>query len=215
MPTANVYIDGFNLYYGALKGTKYKWLDLSAMCQKLLPNRTIGRIRYFTARITVLPHDPYGPARQNAYLRALSTLPNLTIHYGKFVARPQSAPVYPLTSPTPGSPPQLVTILRTEEKRSDVNLATLLMLDCVDDVFDEVVVISNDSDLTLPIDYSVRRFNKTAGVINPHRNGSPSGELSKVATWTYLTINPSVLANSQFNPVIQMGNSQVTKPSSW
>ena len=215
MPTANVYIDGFNLYYGALKGTKYKWLDLSAMCQRLLPNRTIGRIRYFTARITGLPHDPQGPARQNDYLRALSTLPNLTIHYGKFVARPQFWPIHPLTYPAPGSPPQLAKILRTEEKRSDVNLATLLMLDCVDDVFDEVIVISNDSDLTLPIDYSVKRFNKTAGVINPQRYGYPSGELSKVASWTYLTINPSVLANSQFNPVLQVGNIQVAKPSSW
>ena len=48
---ANVYIDGFNLYYGALRGTAYKWLNLSAMCQRLLPGRSIGRIRYFTAKL--------------------------------------------------------------------------------------------------------------------------------------------------------------------
>jgi hypothetical protein len=29
----NVYVDGFNLYYGCLKGTPYKWLDLDAMCR--------------------------------------------------------------------------------------------------------------------------------------------------------------------------------------
>ena len=52
-------------------------------------------------------------------------------------------------------------------------------------------------------------------MLYPHRIGYPSGELSKVASWTYLTINPSVLANSQFNPVVQVGNNQVTKPSSW
>jgi len=23
-----IYIDGFNLYYGALRGTPYKWLDI-------------------------------------------------------------------------------------------------------------------------------------------------------------------------------------------
>ena len=28
MPTANVYIDGFNLFYRCLKGTPYKWLDV-------------------------------------------------------------------------------------------------------------------------------------------------------------------------------------------
>ena len=215
MPTANVYIDGFNLYYGSLRGTNYKWLDLAAMCQQLLPNRSIGRIRYFTARIKALPHDPGGPARQDRYLRALTTLPALTTHFGQFVSRPHFWPVYPLTYTTAGGPPQLTQILRTEEKRTDVNLATLLMLDCIDDVFDEVVVISNDADLALPIDYSVKRFNKTAGVVNPQRYGRLSGELRKVASWTYRTINPTVLANSQFNNVVQVRNGQVVKPATW
>ena len=109
----------------------------------------------------------------------------------------------------------MAQVLRTEEKRSDVNLATLLMLDCVDDAFDEVVVISNDSDLALPIDYAVKRFNKTAGVINPQRYGKPSIELSKVATWTYKKINPSVLSHSQFASVVKVGSGQVAKPTSW
>ena len=52
---ANIYIDGFNLYYGALRKTPYKWLNLLLLCQRLLPNRSIGKIRYFTARITPLP----------------------------------------------------------------------------------------------------------------------------------------------------------------
>ncbi len=30
-----VYVDGFNLYYGTLRGTRYKWLDLSKLCQSL------------------------------------------------------------------------------------------------------------------------------------------------------------------------------------
>ena len=36
-PTANVYVDGFNLYYGALKGSPYKWLDVDALFRTLLP----------------------------------------------------------------------------------------------------------------------------------------------------------------------------------
>ena len=109
----------------------------------------------------------------------------------------------------------MAQILRTEEKRSDVNLATLLLVDCVDDVFDEVVVISNDSDLTLPLEYAVKRFGKTAGVINPQRYGKPSEELSKVASWSYKQINRSVLLHSQFPAVVNAGNSQITKPASW
>jgi len=91
----------------------------------------------------------------------------------------------------------------------------MLMLDCVDDVFDEAVVISNDSDLALPITYAATRFNKTVGIINPQRRGHPSGELSRVASWTYQKINPSVLANSQFSAVVQVGRGQVVKPASW
>jgi hypothetical protein len=47
----NVYVDGFNLYYGCLKGTPYRWLDLEALCSRLLPTNSIHRIRYFTARV--------------------------------------------------------------------------------------------------------------------------------------------------------------------
>lgn len=185
------------------------------MCRKLLPGRQIGRIRYFTARIKPLPHDQQAPVRQNDYLRALGTIPNLTIHFGHFVSRSQTWPVYPITYPPQGGPPLMARILRTEEKRSDVNLATMLLVDCGFDTFDEAVVVSNDSDLALPVEYAVNSFGKTAGVINPQSSGKPSGDLSKVASWTYRLINSSVLANSQFPRVVSAGNAQITKPASW
>jgi hypothetical protein len=81
---ANVYIDGFNLYYGCLRRTPYKWLDLGKLCETLLTDNEIHRIRYFTARIEARPDDPDAPNRQDAYLRALRSVPNLTIHYGHF-----------------------------------------------------------------------------------------------------------------------------------
>lgn len=62
---ANVYVDGFNLYYGALKGTRYKWLDLDALFRKLLPTHELKRIRYFTARISGRPGNPDSPTRQD------------------------------------------------------------------------------------------------------------------------------------------------------
>ena len=51
LPTTNVYIDGFNLYYGALQSTPYRWLDLERLCEFLLPGNAIGEIKYFTARV--------------------------------------------------------------------------------------------------------------------------------------------------------------------
>lgn len=213
--TAIVYIDGFNMYYGSVKETRYKWLNLLVMCQILLPGRTINKIRYFTAEIKAQKHDLDAPIRQKEYLKALETIPNFFIHYGRFVERPQKRPIYPLEYPTPGSPPKLVRILRTEEKRSDVNLATFLMLDCIDEIFDEAVVISNDSDLLLPIESAVNRFNKTVGVINPHRRDSASRELMQVASWSYKEINRSVLAASQFPDTVATPRGPVAKPPSW
>lgn len=40
-----VYVDGFNLYYGALRGSPYKWLDLEALSRRLLPKDDIHLIR--------------------------------------------------------------------------------------------------------------------------------------------------------------------------
>jgi hypothetical protein len=77
-------VDGFNLYYNALKDTPYKWLDLTKLSRLLLPQHDVHSIRYFTARVTAMAHDVDQPRRRETYLRALRTLPNLTIHFGSF-----------------------------------------------------------------------------------------------------------------------------------
>src|SRR5680860_684723 len=97
----NVYIDGFNLYYGAVKGTPYKWLDLEALCRRLLPKDDIKRIRYFTAKISARPGDPQQPQRQQIYLRAPRTLPLVSIHHGHFLTH--SVRML-LANPKPNSP---------------------------------------------------------------------------------------------------------------
>ncbi len=213
--SVNIYVDGFNLYYGALRVTPYKWLNLMAMCQLLLPDEDINRIRYFTAPVLSFPHDPYVRIRQGTYLRALRTLPNLTIHYGRFSSHPTTAPRYPLVYPDPSRPPETVSILKIEEKRSDVNLATLLLLDCFDHDFDAAAVITNDSDLTLPISSIISRFGKSVGVINPHRRSRISLELAHAASWHYRQINRSVLSRSQFPETLQDAQGEFRKPARW
>lgn len=45
-----VYVDGFNLYYGAVKNTPYRWLDLKALFGRLLePRNRIIAVKYYTA----------------------------------------------------------------------------------------------------------------------------------------------------------------------
>ncbi len=139
----NIYVDAFNLYYGCLKGTPYRWLNLEALCKIMLPHDIIQQIKYFTARVIARPHDPNKLIRHDTYLRALGTLPKVSITYGHYLSH---AVKMPLATPPPGGP-YMARVIKTEEKGSDVNLASHLLMDACRDAFDIAVVISNDSDL--------------------------------------------------------------------
>lgn len=80
-----VYVDGFNLYYGCLKGTAHKWLDLAQLCRHVLPRNEVTRIKYFSAKLSARPGDPGLPNRQELYFRALRTLPSVEIILGRFL----------------------------------------------------------------------------------------------------------------------------------
>ena len=76
MKKTRVYIDGYNLYYGLLKGTPWKWLDLELFSKSLLnPDHEIVSIVYFTAPVKTHPHDPAALDRQKIYLQGLSKNP--------------------------------------------------------------------------------------------------------------------------------------------
>jgi hypothetical protein len=121
---------------------------------------------------------------------------------------------YPKNRP-PGSYPQSVYVQLPEEKGSDVNLASYLLLDCFNGDFDEAVVVSNDADLAVPIDIVVNTFHKPVGVINPHIKRRRSATLQKVASWTFQSINRHHIANSQFPPTLTDSQGTITKPATW
>ena len=214
MPTVNFYVDGFNLYYGSLKNrwSQLKWLNLQTFCEGLAAGRTVKRVRYFTAQAQNTRRDPNVAARQQMYLRALATLPKVSIHYGLFVVRDVLMPL--TNNPTPDNP-AIVRVTRTEEKRTDVNLATALLLDCFDNDCDEVVVISNDSDLIAPVTAIRQRFGKPVGIISPQRPQRRSSVLAQAASWSYGTINRRHFANNQLPPQMTDANGAFTKPATW
>jgi hypothetical protein len=65
----NIYVDAFDLYYGCLMDTPYKWLNLRALCELSFPADTIQDIHYFTARIKPNAHDPDKHVRQEPFFR--------------------------------------------------------------------------------------------------------------------------------------------------
>jgi uncharacterized LabA/DUF88 family protein len=165
-----VYVDGFNLYYGTVKDTPYKWLSIDELCQLLLPKNQIARIKYFTARVTGRPDDPDQPVRQQMFLRALRTLPNLEIIYGHFLTNE----VYmPRSDSAPGKL-KYVKVIKTEEKGSDVNIATHLLSDGFSSRYQAAVIVTNDSDLLEPVRIVRNELKLVVGILNPHNEPAES-----------------------------------------
>ena len=164
----NVYVDGFNLYSGALRGWPYRWLDIRQFAQRLLrPDDELDRVRYFTARVRPFPNDPDASVRQATYIRALNTLPGVSVHFGRFlITRPTM-----LRADGRGS----IRVIKSEEKGSDVNLAMHLLLDACDRDFEAALVVSNDSDLTEPVREVQARYGRPVGVALPVLNGDRDG----------------------------------------
>jgi hypothetical protein len=193
-----VYVDGFNLYYGARKlcgrsAPGWRWLDLRALADDLVSRRrnwagaTLDRLIYCTARIDQAT-NPSGYIDQDVYLKALQATRSVDrIELGYYVARVKTAPLA-VRQPGPAGTPQLVnpqwpimvqdgmgspvqnatfmvSYLNREEKGTDVNVASHLLVDVLTGKIDAAVVISNDSDLRFPIMHA--RTLVPVGVVNP------------------------------------------------
>ncbi|CAN5752185.1 hypothetical protein BH24ACT4_BH24ACT4_14410 [soil metagenome] len=168
-----VYIDGFNLYHRALKDSAYKWLDLERFCDQVVDHR-VDRVRYFTAPVKELAFNPGARARQFVYWRALKTLPRVRIHEGKFVVNSKWRALH--HEPVGMKPASVVARVKVpEEKGSDVNLASWLLMDAFRGRYDAAVVVSNDSDLVEPVRMVVHELGLPVAILNP--SGSTHDQL--------------------------------------
>jgi len=223
----HVYIDGFNLYYGLLKGTPHKWLNLELFCDQPLPKNTVEKIYYFTARVDARPYDPDQPTRQMAYLRALTALARVETYYGSFMSSVVSQPLVQTDPATGrytrnhGKPVMKVTaagnyaqawVLKSEEKGSDVNLAAYLLRDAYTGACPCAVIVSNDSDLVAPIKLAKTDCGLTIGLVRPRPKGSV--QLMALADFK---IDPRdhILAGAQFPKVVATPSGDAHKPASW
>jgi uncharacterized LabA/DUF88 family protein len=208
-PRTFIYVDGFNLYYGAVKDTPLKWLNIRRLCELLLPGHSIARIKYFTARVSGRKDDPQKPTRQQIYLRALRTIPGLEIIYGSFLSHDV---MMPLGEPPPGGP-RFAKVTRTEEKGSDVNIATHLVHDAYQRSFEVAVLVTNDSDLLEPIRIVRQELGLAVGILNPHRH-TPSQVLTKHASFIK-QIREGPLRASQFPSTLRDSKGEFHKPRGW
>ena len=204
--TTYVYVDGFNLYYGSLRKTKYKWLDLAKFCRTMLPNDNVAAIKYFTAKVSGNRRNPDSPIRQQIYLRALDTLPKVSVVFGHFLTHSVMMPE------SNSNPLRWFRVEKTEEKGSDVNLAAHILRDGFKGLYEMAVVISNDSDLREPVRIVRQDLNLPVGIINPHQ--IHSRELQEFATFRK-RIREVDLVSSQFPETLQDAKGTFRKPRGW
>lgn len=222
----SIYVDGFNLYYRALKGTKFKWLNIEALCKLILhktPN--ITEINYYTARVKQLDPTYTDQADQAEYIRALETLNDFKIHYGNFQVttkamrlasplwmRPRFDP--PVNLATCTVLPDVARVIKTEEKGSDVNLGVHLVRDAFTNKFDIAVVITNDTDLVEPLRIVSKEAGKKLVLLSPVQN--PAGSLKQLLSGSPLFITSSHLGRCQFpDPYIDKNGREIRKPADW
>ena len=199
-----IYIDGFNFYFGVLKGTPYKWLDLERFYSLLRPHDRIQTIKFFTALVDPGPHR----TRQDTLLKALRTYaPMVEVILGRFkmkqVACPRCA----------GHGLQVA-----EEKRTDVNIGIHMIDDAHRGRCEHQVVVSGDSDLVPAVKMVRDGFpNIKTTVYVPARNKqrAVAAEL-RGAAHNSKTIPLQLLSHAQLPASIPDGDGGfINKPAEW
>ena len=201
-----VYVDGFNLYYGSLRGTEYKWLDIQKLSQFLFPSHTIVKIKYFTAPVKIRQNDTDHdkPNRQQMYSRALQTITELEVIKGAFLTH--------VVSMKKADGTGYASVIKTEEKGTDVNIASHLINDGYKGLYEMAVVISNDSDLVEPIKIVTQELHLPVIVVSPFEKNTI--ELKKIAS-SVRQIRKGLLAASQFPDTLNDEAGEFRKPGAW
>ena len=229
------YVDGFNLYKGALeRRPDLKWLDLVLFCSSLRPELRLRKIYYFTARVVERFQGDTSPSRQHRYLRVLANQ-GIEIVYGKFRKNDSWMRIQPrLTErsiepnlPTHAGLTQVAMnssnrraspdvprarVQKLEEKGSDVNLASYLLRDAYSGL-SNALVISGDADLVMPVKFAVD-FGVSVRTVVPNRNIQCSA--LRAVSSSLVQLHTNILLENQLNrSFITLKGVSITRPESW
>ena len=231
-----VYIDGYNFYYGCLKGTAYKWLDLLSLFEKhVLPSVLVRdsnnlvrqsallarpSIKFFTAKIIeTVARAPDSVSSQARYHTALRKLYNdrIDLVEGYYAVNRMKVKVVDAHHPD-RAPRECEEILawKIEEKQSDVNMSLQAYHDAITGAIDHAVFVTNDTDIA-PALQMIRQYTPVRiGVVIPTTNHEriPNTELAETAHWVRTHITHKELAACQLPRVIP-GRKATVKPESW
>ncbi len=211
---AITYIDGFNLYHGIRENgwRDCLWLDVVSLSHQLIArSNRLTEAKYFTARIRgAEPGDNDGRAkqreakrkRQSDYLEALATMDRLQIYEGHYLPKT-------VTCRGCGS-----SWSRPEEKKTDVQIATQMLVDAFEDRFDTAVIVSGDGDLVPPM-VEIKKRHPGKRLICAFPPNRPSKDLAAEA-YACFSISYDQLKSSQLpNPTVKDSGFEIFRPDKW
>ncbi len=240
-----VYIDGYNLYYGCLRKTAFKWLDVLALFETHILPTILYRptpdtapatmalhpdcaIKYFTAKIIESASKGEDSVSSQAhYHNALMThcggrLAFVMGHYALYKANQHIVP-----ADDPKRWPRdcdKIQVWKLEEKQSDVNLALQLYDDALSGDIDQIVLVTNDTDLAPALEMLKARCpHIVRGLVIPTRKVGAGGDLEReanvslaeLAHWVRRHITEDELRASQLPDVVPGRRRASVKPHSW
>ena len=200
------------MQYGLLREPFKRWLDLEKFVRCLLTAKyDIVAIKYFTARVRMDPNMPSLPQDQARYLDALAANPLVMVIEGDYKRFRVKLPFAkePCVSCNKAD---YATVWKTEEKKSDVNLAVEMTVDAYESNAEAFVLISGDSDHAAALAVARCRHKKTTIVFNPHEGKCV--ELRKLSTF-YRNIPRSLPEECQLPDVVTVGTTIIRRPAAW
>lgn len=221
-----VYIDGYNLFYGCLKHSTDKWLDLYALFSNRIvraqhPSSEPITLKFFTADIKakVASNGQDAQLAQQAYHRALEQLypDQICIIKGYYALDKARLLAYQ----KPPDKTARVDVWKLEEKQTDVNIALEAYRDAAKMHAEQLVFVSNDTDLAPALAAINKDFGERVkvGVIIPVREqsgGRPANQqLSQFANWTRRHITNEELHSSHLPNKIPTNKKPILKPKYW
>lgn len=221
-----VYIDGYNLYYGILRQSRYKWLDMVKLFSEHVlhvqdPKMNLIGLKFFTSPVKAkfAVHGRDSVTAQNEYHRALKAiygdLVEIIPGFHETLKHPMMRHV------EPPSREDRVDVWNIEEKQTDVNLALHLYRDAARHSADCFVVCSNDSDMEPAMKMVRQDFPELQlGLVIPllakvESSRFANKRLTQQAHWVRHTLREDELERSQMKDVVATPRKAARKPAHW
>lgn len=223
------FVDGYNLFYGLLAGTEFKWLDLPGLLIDLArenePESETVSVSYFTSGVkpALATRGIASKEAQDTYLRALKEK-GVLVFMGRHRLEPGRAPRW--VSNQEPSRADSVEIWDLEEKETDVNIAISMYRLAskqrdipADQRVQQIVLVSADTDMTPALRALKEDFPEIRrGVIFPHREGikrNPPGSLINESDWQQRVVSLAALRTHQLPDRVPTRKKPAVKPDYW